>query len=129
MWLPENTYINICKLAQEIFKNHYKTGCKNTIEVGSRHKPMTCTYILDMPEELAKRASIILIVWSMMPFIPCKDVEKKGSPLPIFCALWHMTILSGCIIRRRNPRNVNCGCGNLWKNLWGQESPLSLKMR
>ena len=56
MWLPENTYINICKLAQEIFKNRYKTGCKNTIEVGSRHKPMTCTYILDMPEELAKKS-------------------------------------------------------------------------
>lgn len=55
MWLPENTYINICKLAQEIFKNHYKTGCKNTIEVGSRHKSMTCTYILDMPEELSKK--------------------------------------------------------------------------
>lgn len=56
MWLPENTYINICKLSQEIFKNRYKTGCKNTIEVGSRHKPMTCTYILDMPEELAKKS-------------------------------------------------------------------------
>ncbi|MDD5804543.1 hypothetical protein ACTQWG_01160 [Blautia sp. HCP3S3_H10_1] len=55
MWLPANTYINICKLAQEIFKNHYKTGCRNTIEVGSRNRPMTCTYLLDMPESVAQK--------------------------------------------------------------------------
>ena len=49
--LPENTYINICKLAQEIYKNHYSLDQLNRLEVGSKKRPMCCTYMLDVPEE------------------------------------------------------------------------------
>ena len=51
MWIPENTYINICKVAQEIYKNHYQEDRLNTISVGTAHRPMNCSYMLEIPEE------------------------------------------------------------------------------
>ena len=51
MWIPENTYINICKVAQEIYKNHYQEDRLNIISVGTAYRPMNCSYMLEIPEE------------------------------------------------------------------------------
>lgn len=50
MRMPDNIYMNICKVFQEMYKNKWEPDVLNTIEVGSRGSSMTCRYQITLPE-------------------------------------------------------------------------------
>lgn len=50
MRIPDNIYINICKLFQEIYKNRFQLDAINVVQVGSRGNPMHCRYMLEPPD-------------------------------------------------------------------------------
>ena len=52
MKIPDNIYMNICKVFQEIYKNKFELNELNIAEVGSRGKNMTCRYRITVPEEM-----------------------------------------------------------------------------
>ena len=51
MKIPDNIYMNICKVFQELYKNKFVPNELNIAEVGSRGKNMTCIYRITVPEE------------------------------------------------------------------------------
>ena len=52
MKIPDNIYMNICKVFQELYKNKFVPNELNIAEVGSRGKNMTCRYRITVPEEM-----------------------------------------------------------------------------
>ena len=54
MKIPDNIYMNICKVFQELYKNKFVPNELNIAEVGSRGKNMTCRYRITVPEEQSK---------------------------------------------------------------------------
>lgn len=52
MKIPDNIYMNICKVFQEIYKNKFELNELNIAEVGSRGKNMTCRYRITVQEEM-----------------------------------------------------------------------------
>lgn len=52
MKIPDNIYMNICKVFQEIYKNKFELNELNIANVGSRGKNMTCRYRITIPEEM-----------------------------------------------------------------------------
>ena len=52
MKIPDNIYMNICKVFQEIYKNKFELNELNIAEVGSRGKNMTCRYRITVQKEM-----------------------------------------------------------------------------
>lgn len=51
MQIPDNCYMNICKVFQEIYKNKFEYDTINHTEVGSRNRSMNCQYMVVPPND------------------------------------------------------------------------------
>lgn len=54
MQLPDTSYMNICKVFQEVYKNKFTPNIIQSAEVGSRGKSMICQYMITPLPELTE---------------------------------------------------------------------------
>ena len=73
MKIPDNIYMNICKVFQELYKNKFVPNELNIAEVGSRGKNMTCRYRITVPEEMESVTFPTKTRLFMMRTTPCTE--------------------------------------------------------
>ena len=102
MKIPDNIYMNICKVFQEIYKNKFELNELNIAEVGSRGKNMTCRYRITVPEEM-------------------ESVTFSYYDAVVYDAVY--TLYSGFTVQKARYRKESRGFEIPWKSFGIQPSP------
>ena len=124
MKIPDNIYMNICKVFQEIYKNKFELNELNIAEVGSRGKNMTCRYRITVPEEME---SVTFSYYDAVVYDAVYTLYRAN------CSKFALTdllrVMSGDEKVRFYSRKESRGFGIPWKNFGILPSPLTTVKR